>query len=36
MNAVTRFVEAGVAVAIGHTDVDYQGACAAFGAGARS
>jgi N-acetylglucosamine-6-phosphate deacetylase len=34
MEAVTRFVEADVAVAIGHTDVSYQGACAAFGAGA--
>jgi len=34
MEAVTRLVEAGVAVAIGHTDVSYQGACAAFGAGA--
>jgi hypothetical protein len=34
MEAVTRLVEADVAVAIGHTDVSYQGACAAFGAGA--
>ena len=34
MEAVTRFVEADIAVAIGHTDVSYQGACAAFGAGA--
>ena len=34
MEALTSLVEADVAVAIGHTDVSYQGACAAFGAGA--
>ena len=34
MEAVQRFVDAGVAVAIGHTDVNYEGASAAFAAGA--
>jgi len=34
MEAVTRLVEADIAVAIGHTDVSFQGACAAFDAGA--
>jgi N-acetylglucosamine-6-phosphate deacetylase len=34
MEAVRRFIGAGVAVAIGHTDVSYEGALAAFAAGA--
>ncbi|WP_104138211.1 N-acetylglucosamine-6-phosphate deacetylase [Cryobacterium sp. Y62] len=32
--AITRFVDAGVAVAIGHSAADYSQACAAFNAGA--
>lgn len=34
MEALRRFVDADVAVAVGHTDVDYEGTIAAFAAGA--
>jgi len=34
MEALRRFVDGGVAVAIGHSDVNYDGALAAFAAGA--
>lgn len=34
-DAITRFVEAGIVVAIGHTDTDYEGARRAFDKGAR-
>ncbi|WLQ05715.1 N-acetylglucosamine-6-phosphate deacetylase [Arthrobacter oryzae] len=34
-DAIDRFVEAGIIVAIGHTDVDYDGARKAFDQGAR-
>ena len=33
--AIKRFVEAGVVVAVGHTDTDYEGALRAFDHGAR-
>jgi len=33
-DAITRFVDAGVAVAVGHTGADFETALAAFGAGA--
>lgn len=33
-DAITRFVDAGVAVAVGHTAADYEQSLAAFGAGA--